>query len=324
MKIIYHCWGAAHSSVTAAAIHLGLLPEDRVPSAVELLKLPYFDKQTRAGHGVLHFYGVDQAGNEVFILGRESHAVLVPRIVLGLAAVVGVDPHELRFVDTMPCVNLLMMLGGFLSRSAGLVFPGRSIVTFGTRLAYMALSAVARRERERAAKPEPVATRERTPPAVVYNCFGSAHSSVVTAAIHLGLLPCDRVPSSREIASVPLYDRVDTAEIGTIFFAGKGADGRNVYILGAGPAKALLPKLAGSLLRAYGVQPEDVVLVNCLKNIGLLTRVGGFLSRELGWVKLGRPMSAYGIRRCYDRLAASALQPGNALTDKERCLIMEK
>jgi hypothetical protein len=31
MKIIYHCYGGTHSSVIAAAIHLGLLPEDRVP-----------------------------------------------------------------------------------------------------------------------------------------------------------------------------------------------------------------------------------------------------------------------------------------------------
>ncbi|HPZ72110.1 MAG TPA: DUF3189 family protein, partial [Peptococcaceae bacterium] len=33
MKIIYNCYGGAHSSVTAAALHLGLLPEARPATA---------------------------------------------------------------------------------------------------------------------------------------------------------------------------------------------------------------------------------------------------------------------------------------------------
>ncbi|MGB3963216.1 MAG: DUF3189 family protein, partial [Tepidanaerobacteraceae bacterium] len=33
---------------------------------------------------------------------------------------------------------------------------------------------------------------------IFYCCYGSAHSSVVAASIHLGLLPSDRVPTSRE------------------------------------------------------------------------------------------------------------------------------
>ncbi|HEX3010797.1 MAG TPA: DUF3189 family protein, partial [Syntrophomonadaceae bacterium] len=39
MKIIYHCFGGSHSSVTAAAIHLGLIEKHRPPSMEELMSL---------------------------------------------------------------------------------------------------------------------------------------------------------------------------------------------------------------------------------------------------------------------------------------------
>ncbi|HCX78095.1 MAG TPA: hypothetical protein DG577_01645, partial [Firmicutes bacterium] len=43
--MIYHCYGGAHSSVTAAAVHVGLLARDKTPSRLELVSLPYFDAQ---------------------------------------------------------------------------------------------------------------------------------------------------------------------------------------------------------------------------------------------------------------------------------------
>ncbi|HWJ02080.1 MAG TPA: DUF3189 family protein, partial [Verrucomicrobiae bacterium] len=47
MKIIYNCYGGSHSSVTAAAIHLGLVDCGKVPCARELWKLPYYDSQVK-------------------------------------------------------------------------------------------------------------------------------------------------------------------------------------------------------------------------------------------------------------------------------------
>ena len=58
MKIIYNCYGGAHSSVTAAAIHLQMLPETRKPSAAELLNLPYYDAQVGKDHGRIRFLGL--------------------------------------------------------------------------------------------------------------------------------------------------------------------------------------------------------------------------------------------------------------------------
>ena len=46
MKIIYHCFGGSHSSVSAAALHLGLLDRQRTPTEEELVRIPYYDKTT--------------------------------------------------------------------------------------------------------------------------------------------------------------------------------------------------------------------------------------------------------------------------------------
>jgi len=43
LKVIYHCYGGAHSSVTAANIHLGLLPRERTPGYRELISQKLFD-----------------------------------------------------------------------------------------------------------------------------------------------------------------------------------------------------------------------------------------------------------------------------------------
>ena len=40
MIVLYHCYGAAHSSVLSAAIHLGLLADDRIPGLRKLGKYP--------------------------------------------------------------------------------------------------------------------------------------------------------------------------------------------------------------------------------------------------------------------------------------------
>ena len=57
MKVIYSCYGGAHSSPVAAAIHLGKLPEERVPDAEALLQLPRFDRVDSEKHGLAERWG---------------------------------------------------------------------------------------------------------------------------------------------------------------------------------------------------------------------------------------------------------------------------
>lgn len=133
--IIYHCYGGAHSSVVAAAIHLGKLKTDQVPSAAELLQLALFDRQTKEGHGQLHFFGFDEWQNQIYSVGCRNVGKSVENILFGVANILG-RGHELVFIDTLHCVSIKMRIGGYISRRLGLVSLGRPLVMAGTREAY--------------------------------------------------------------------------------------------------------------------------------------------------------------------------------------------
>ncbi|MGI6513249.1 MAG: DUF3189 family protein [Syntrophomonadaceae bacterium] len=135
MKIIYHCFGGSHSSVTAAAIHLGLLPTNRLPSFRELMALPHFDKTPGEVYGVIRFMGRTAEGDEVYTLGKKNLGSRLDQVFMGLAELLGVK-DQVVVVNTMHHVNVLMMAGGFLSRRLGLVSLGRPILVWGTRLAF--------------------------------------------------------------------------------------------------------------------------------------------------------------------------------------------
>ncbi|MGE5552620.1 MAG: DUF3189 family protein [Betaproteobacteria bacterium] len=136
---------------------------------------------------------------------------------------------------------------------------------------------------------------------VVYHCYGSAHSSVTAAAIHLGLLPRDRYPTRAELLAVPRFDRTLTRELGTPFFLGRDGAGRDVYALGRGPAARLVVNCLESLVEITGASPVEVVLINALPTASLITTIGGTLSRSLGLIWPGRPLALWGVRRCYPR-----------------------
>ncbi|MGI6145238.1 MAG: DUF3189 family protein [Clostridia bacterium] len=138
MKIIYNCYGGAHSSVTAAAIHLQMLPETRKPSAAELLNLPYYDAQVGKDHGRIRFFGFDSRGNQIYITGKKNLGVFYEEIMYNLLFLGG-DKQEQEnfvFINTMPYVNIWMVIGGFLSRRLGWKALGRPLVIYGTKQAY--------------------------------------------------------------------------------------------------------------------------------------------------------------------------------------------
>ncbi|MBS3948897.1 MAG: DUF3189 family protein [Dethiobacter sp.] len=137
-KIIYHCYGGAHSSVVAAAIHLGQLKGSTLPSNADFMRLTLFDRQTKDGHGLLHFFGFDEQGRQVYSLGCRNAGKTVEQVLLQVAEMIGAG-GELSFIDTLHCVTLKMRIGGYLSRRWLLVRLGRPLVLSGTREAFPAL-----------------------------------------------------------------------------------------------------------------------------------------------------------------------------------------
>lgn len=136
MKIIYHCYGGAHSSVTAASIHLGWLPSDRMPDNEELLNIPYFDRPINKDHGHIRFMGYDENNNEVYIVGRRNSKSVLENICHGISDIYGLTDKDVRLINVMPYVNLKMVIGGFISRRLQITPIGRPIILAGVKSSY--------------------------------------------------------------------------------------------------------------------------------------------------------------------------------------------
>lgn len=134
---------------------------------------------------------------------------------------------------------------------------------------------------------------------VIYHCYGSAHSSVVCAAIHMGLLPTDRKPSGSELMSLPHFDKTTSGQIGTVFSMGIDSDKNEIYILGMASAKTIVKNTIYSLLDIYAIDTRSVTLVNTLEHVNIITKIGGLLSRRLNLIGVGRPLVIFGVRHNY-------------------------
>lgn len=144
VKIVYHCYGGAHSSVVAAGIHLGRVPTDRIPTAQELQRIPLFDGPVGKDHGLIRFMGRDEFGNDIYTLGRRNAGKQIERVLHGLAELVG-GPKDLVMVDVLSYVNWIMVVGGYTSRKLGLVTFGRPIVTWGVQHFFWDIASVVQR-----------------------------------------------------------------------------------------------------------------------------------------------------------------------------------
>lgn len=136
LRIVYSCYGGAHSSPVAAAIHLGQLPRQTIPPKEKFLELQLFDRTTSEQHGELRHIGVDDKGNEVYVLGRGPRGAAVVRALMSGVNLMGGTAHDIKIIDTLPTVNLWMRIGGLFSRRFGWVFIGRPLVLHGIRRAY--------------------------------------------------------------------------------------------------------------------------------------------------------------------------------------------
>ncbi|SHJ91528.1 Protein of unknown function [Anaerobranca californiensis DSM 14826] len=136
MKVIYNCYGGAHSSVVAGYIHCGLLRKDKIPTKQQLMSLAYYDSQQNLDHGILQYIGIDEQGNEIYSVGLKSERQFSEKCLENIAVIMGIDTDSYIFVDTISKVNWYMRIGGFLSRALGLTIIGRPLVIYGTQRAF--------------------------------------------------------------------------------------------------------------------------------------------------------------------------------------------
>lgn len=237
-KIIYHCYGGSHSSVTAAGIHLGLLPRGRIASSSELLKVPHFDRYEAVTHGRFRFIGRDRYGNEVFVLGKRTAGPDV-NIMLKKIAQLFACKGEICPIDTTFPINPLMVIGGFLSRGLHMVSLGRPIVIYGTQIAYpflvdIACNVVKSFQGDLIPKRCPSIKKERR--LVLYVCPENDLLTMLLAGRHL-------YPDLGERGLLNwVTDLSFSGKIGSLLYLGE-ADGYELYLVGAGREPNIVAKV---------------------------------------------------------------------------------
>jgi hypothetical protein len=120
----------------AASLHTGLfcggLPENR-----NLFGLPLFNTQDGDSRGKLHLYGIDENGNRVYVIGRSRDA---DALTLVLSRATKDDAAgDVLLINALPCVTLLLRIGGFICCRLKLHRLGRPLVAAGLRQAYRCL-----------------------------------------------------------------------------------------------------------------------------------------------------------------------------------------
>lgn len=149
MIVLYHCYSANHSSVTAANIHLERLPRDRHATYAEVLGQPGFDTTSRREMGRPLYMGTDRRGHAVYCWGLGGGKERLLAAALQLAREAGGCTDAFLPVGALARVNWLMRIGGFLSRRLGLIGIGRPLVAWGTWLAYGSFVECALRTQDR-------------------------------------------------------------------------------------------------------------------------------------------------------------------------------
>ncbi|QSZ27943.1 DUF3189 family protein [Aceticella autotrophica] len=151
---------------------------------------------------------------------------------------------------------------------------------------------------------------------IAYVCYGSAHSSIVAASIHVGLLPMRKLPTYEEIISLPHYDITDGSQIGIPFYMGTDEFYNDVYAIGAKNGRKILIKAVYSFLEETAISKDEIILIDALPTIGLLTKIGGMASRRFKMVSIGRPITVYGILKKYDNFIKLVKEVKNKLEIK--------
>lgn len=137
---------------------------------------------------------------------------------------------------------------------------------------------------------------------IIYHCYGGTHSSVIASCIHVGLLPHNRIPSLEEIQNIPIFDRINSQNVGRIVFIGTDEYGNNVYSLGTKKAKNIvIPALYDLYYQIYK-NTDELILVDTESSSNLFMKIGGFISITLKLPIIGRPLVSYGIKHSYNKL----------------------
>ncbi|HDK7139442.1 DUF3189 family protein [Clostridium botulinum] len=137
---------------------------------------------------------------------------------------------------------------------------------------------------------------------VIYHDVGGAHSSCVAANIHVKNLPSNTVPSKEDLLKLPTFDKLTKKDVGHLKFIGIDEFGHKVYTIGVRyKPNIVIPALRDMYTELKG-SGNDLILVSSQPFVNTWMKIGGFTSRGLGIVPIGRPIVTYGTLKSYMEL----------------------
>lgn len=288
----------------AAAIHLGRVTRPDRLSVREVLALPYFDMQDDEEVGSMRLVGRDDGGNAVYILGRDSHARLTEKLFSSCARELGIDQRSFVMTDALPYVNVLMIIGGYLSRRLRVVRFGRLIAATGTKLAAPALGVAVRETRQKMAalaRMPVLKTNGHHARVFIYHSNGGPNVAAIAGLVHIGELPTGGPPDTGALRRARVLERVYEHQPGDVHPVGEARDGSLVLSVALGMANELLPRALGAFLEISGIDPKRVVMqdTSCLANTSIA--LAG-VARRLGAVHQSEALVMKAMSTYYPRL----------------------
>jgi hypothetical protein len=139
---------------------------------------------------------------------------------------------------------------------------------------------------------------------VVYHDVGGSHSTAAAANIHINFLPRDIAPNKDVILALPTFDKLQKKDWGHLIYIGDDEFGASVYTISRQKAaKIVMPALADlyNILKNTN-RNEGLYLVDTSPTVNFLMALGGFLSRRVGLVSIGRPIVTYGTIKAYKNI----------------------
>lgn len=135
----------------------------------------------------------------------------------------------------------------------------------------------------------------------IYNCYGGTHSSALAAAYHLKKLPFSRKPTKNEILSTDCFNQLSPKEMGKLIFHGLDEEGHQVYTIGRGSSKAVIPAMLGvfELFEKNGKLQGKVIFSNTSPTVPIAMTFGGLFSRRLKIDPIGVPLLVLGAQQAY-------------------------
>jgi len=137
---------------------------------------------------------------------------------------------------------------------------------------------------------------------IIYHCFGGAHASPTTAAIHLKLISNQHLPAITDFKNISKFDVATSQDHGKLNYLGVDHLGNEIYIMGRAHQAPLVTNLIKEFVKLSGGNPDDYCFINCCQSFNLLMVIGGFSSRRLGLVWLGRPLVSLGTLLAFPKL----------------------